>query len=118
MKLKLLVAVSIAVAFVAGVLVGKLSAPNMIENLPSSKKLVDYEEIGRSMYVHQDSCVQDYQDGLKISEQIGDSFLKKKFFQLNGYVTHVDVSLSKDIWVDNCMYQKEIYNRVGLGVAR
>lgn len=117
MKPKIIIGTSIVIALLAGVLLGRLSTPDMFKNLPSWKKLIDYEEIGRSMYVHLDNCVQDYQDGLEISKQISDPFLKKKFLQLNGYVTHMDFPLSKDIWIDNCMYQKEIYNRIGLGLG-
>lgn len=115
MKEKARTVAIVVIALVAGILLGRFSVRDVTENLPSSKRLVDYDEIGRSMYVHQDSCVQEYQDGLKISEEISDSFLRKKFLQQRGYVTHLDVALSKSIWVENCMHQKEIYNRVGLG---
>jgi hypothetical protein len=108
--------IGIAIGLLLGMVAGRFLAPNELENLPSTKRLVDYEQIERSMYAHQDSCVQDYEDGLGISEEIEDEFLKNRFLHQAGYLTHLEVRLSREIWMDNCMWQKEIYDRVGLGI--
>lgn len=113
MKENARVGVAVVVALSVGIALGRFSIRDVTENRSTSKELFDLDDIGRSMFVHQDSCVQEYQDGLRIASEIGDSFLRKKFLQQRRHVTNLDVTLSKDIWVENCMYQKEIYNRFG-----
>jgi hypothetical protein len=86
--------------------------------LGPTQEIVDRAVIERSMYVHQDSCVQDFQDGQRIAAAIADPSLQKRYLQAARFMTHMDVILDREMWVKNCIYQREIYYRVGLGIAR
>ena len=102
-------------ALLLGAWLGRVTDGLKFGHPPTSQRVVDLEQIAASMYTHQDSCVQDYDDGVWMAQELKDPFLHKKFLQREGYLTHLDVELSRDVWMENCMYRKEIYNRVGLG---
>jgi hypothetical protein len=85
-------------------------------NLRVDYKDVDMAQISKNMYAHQDVCIQEYQDGLAIAEEIKTPYLLKKYLQQERYLTTMDVTYSKEVWVENCMYQKETYDTVGLGL--
>ncbi len=96
-----------------GVIIGRFTAPK-IDVLQVERE--EKEILSQSMYVHSDSCAQDYQDGLQMNMEIKDPFLKKKFMLRERYITEADFVYDKEIWMENCMWQKAIYNRYGLGI--
>jgi hypothetical protein len=71
----------------------------------------DLHEIGIAMQAHRSACTEEYHDGLLMADQIADTNLRQKFLRRLRY----DVA-TQDVWMDNCMYQKEIYNRYGLSL--
>jgi hypothetical protein len=103
--------VVLVVAVISGFVAGRMTASASRQDVD-----VDLNEIGRTMLAHQSACIEEYHDGITIADQIQDGALKAKFQRQARYKTHLDVTYSKDVRVENCMYEREIYNRFGLNL--
>lgn len=103
------------IILVAAVLLGRFTVTKVD---PLQLERAEKEQLGQSMYAHADSCAQDYQDGMQMAKEITDPFLKKKFMLRERYITETDIIYQKDVWMENCMWQKVIYNRYGLGIDK
>lgn len=104
------------ISLVVGVAIGLLPKIFSESSKQPQDEKAELDALANTMYVHSDACAQEYEAGTRIANLLNDSYLQKQYLLQAGFMTEMDVMLSKEIWMDNCMWQKAIYNRYGLGI--